>query len=290
MAKKNVEETTVEMPAEITAEVAEAPAEAIDPSVVEDGYKGPVVTIQSLVPGFIAVSTLYQASPASFPMGLDVLAGLGNIGKVVEVAPKTAEKPAELVRIVSGEQLIALLAGVPALKERFAETVQSRVDAVVNGEEYQKALNAYDELLNAVEDARASLYGMLIEGVKPFDVTKFVSGYFNPAEPKVKSSTTAAQSTGTVRHRSPDSAKWSLPEYKATWNGEEVTLANNGGTWSVVSASKGYVESSDDGSISAEGRSPNEAWRNFLSIRGRATSVSTPRQFRAAEVEAAAGV
>lgn len=292
VAGQPVKETVADQPAEPVAErpavVAEEPVEDLSK------YKGEATSVSSMVPAFIGLSNVYTAMPAAFTMSLEDTFGTPYVGKVIEVTPKSGDKPAEYVRIKSPEQVVALLASLPTLRDRFVGTLQAKLDAEFESAEYQTELELYAEMLADVEAKRKELQDRLYTAAKPFDLSKFTNhGFINVHEPRIVTSATVAGKKSangeTVRTKSPDSAKWNLDKYETDWNKEHLVLSRvDAKTWEVVSDSVGYVESNDDGSIVARGDSPNKAWRSFLLIRGRQPSVSTPRQFNAGEVEAQA--
>jgi len=272
-------------------------------AAVEAGYRGPVIPLSSLVEPFIALAGVYAAVPAAFTMPLEDVFAAQHLGKILEVQPKAPGRPARLARVVSGAQLMALIAGLPEARTQLAALVQARLDAEMQTEAYQAALERYHAALQEMQAARQTLEGRLIEAARPFDLAQFASlEGLSVESPRLTAVEEASgrlpgslpedrpsQRPARERLRTPDSADWSLDQYETEWNREHIVLRRAPpGQWEVISGAVGYVESSDDSTLHARGDTPNRAWRNFLVIRGRQPSVSTPRQFRAAEAERAA--
>lgn len=277
-------------------EVEQAP----DPAAVEPGYRGPVIALEALIPQFVTLMNLYTTVPGAFTMPIEDLFAAQYLGQVVEIEPKSRDKPAKLVKVVGGTQLVGLLSTVPSLRIHFADLVQARLTAEAQSQEYQLALANYREAIQQMQAARKALENRLIAAAKPFDLAKFAAPMeLSVEEPKVtryvppQVSPPPAVRVNSSHHaprlKAPGTADWSLDQYETEWNGEHIVLCKISPThWEVISDNVGYVESSDDGTKTASGESANQAWRNFLIIRGRQPSVSTPRQFRAGEAEKAA--
>ena len=175
--------------------------------------------------------------------------------------------------IVSEEtrvELLGAIAGLPALRSMFTETVAERIAEAREGDtDYEKLLKSYEGYVAKLEEKKQAILEFDESNVPGFNIQELIVWSPNE-EPQPRTFVVSGASRGT-RTRARSTVTWSLYEYipgqrtiegpDASYHG--VRLVKLDGSW-VVEADEGRaILTLDDQQVSVAS-SPNKAMRGLL--------------------------
>lgn len=161
------------------------------------------------------------------------------------------------------DELLAAIATLPTLRNQFATTVADLVNEGREGDtDYAKLIKEFDAARAKWDSVRSQILEFDQKNAGKFPVEEFVKWIpYGEVEPKsfVGNVQHNSGSSGRSGSRSrAQSAKWSLPVYKAKQQNvgdyHDVTLVRSGDEWAVQTAEGELLRTT----------SPNRAMRDFL--------------------------
>lgn len=215
------------------------------------------------------------------------------------IAAREAMPAVPAVELIVGEEsrveLLGAIAGLPALRSMFTETVAERIAEAREGDtDFAKLLKGYLGFESKLADARANILKFDMANAPGFDIEELVE--WSPTEePEPKSFAAAGVVRGT-RTRKRSTVTWSLLEYipgqrtiegpDASYHG--VRLVKLDGSWVVETNEGRAVLTESDGTQVSVTSSPNKAMRGLLVTCGLSPQRSANDFWNGSEQEKAA--
>lgn len=197
----------------------------------------------------------------------------------------------------SRQELLGAIAGLPALRSMFTETVAERIAEAREGDtEYEKLLKSYEGYVTKLAEKKQAILEFDEANVPGFNLQELI--VWSPdEEPQPRTFVVAGAVRGT-RTRARSTVTWSLSEYipgQRTIEGPEasyhgVRLIKLDGSWVVESDEGRAVLTESDGTQVSVTSSPNKAMRGLLVTCGLSPQRSANDFWNGSEQEKAAGV